>query len=380
MTKDAWRWGIGAWALLRVITTLSALASSAWLEVVPTPDVPAYTPPSLHGAAESLAGVWLRADALWYLRIAEHGYGPEVGSYAFYPMFPLLVRAAAPLFRGNELYAGLAVANAACVLGLVFIFAIAESLLDRRAAKAAVLGLALFPTAFFLTAPYGEAVFLAAGAGAVLAAIKGRAAPAALAGAAAALARPFGVLLVLPLAAIGFRRGRRSLAAGLGPVAGAGAWYAWTAAALGDPLAAAGVQSYWQRRIAFPPATLLEGAAAWWRWRGTPLGPYFLADLAAALFALGLVAAGVASLRRAGARPAIAWGLAIYCLLALAMPLASRFPPRPLLSLPRAVLGLFPAFLGYAWVPARLRIPAAALSAALLALATAVYVAGRPLF
>lgn len=301
-------------------------------------------------------------------------------------LFPLLVRAAAPLFRGNELYAGLAVANAACVLGLVFIFAIAESLLDRRAAKAAVLGLALFPTAFFLTAPYGEAVFLAAGAGAVLAAIKGRGGPAALAGALAALSRPFGVLLVLPLAAIGFRRGRRSLLAGLGPLAGAGAWYAWTAAALGDPLAAAGVQSYWQRRIAFPPFTLLEGAAAAWRWRGTPLGPYFLADLAAALFALGLVAAAVAWLRRGASEGAatsggpLVWGLAVYCLLALAMPLASRFPPRPLLSLPRAVLGLFPAFLGYAWVPARLRIPAAALSAALLALATAVYVAGRPLF
>lgn len=377
--RAAWVWGAGAWFALRALVTLSALASSAWIRAGPTVPVPGYRPPQLSGAAELLAGVWLRADALWYLRVAALGYGPEHGSYAFYPLFPFLVRSARPLFGGSELIAALAVANAACLLGLVLIFRLVERLAGQPAARAAVVGLALFPTAFFLVAPYAEPLLVAAGTGALLAALRGRMAVAGLAGAAAALARPFGLLLAVPLAALGWRRrgGWMPPAATLGAAA---AWTGWVGLATGDPLAAVRVQAVWQRSPRVPLATLVEGVGAWLQWRPTELGPYLLLDLAASVFAGALIAAAAVALRRAGAgRPAML-GVAAYAALVLLVPLSAPFGPRPLMSVPRFVLAMFPAFAGYALLPGRARAPLAALSAAGLAWASAVYVAARPLF
>jgi hypothetical protein len=378
-TRAAWAWGAGAWLVLRLVSTFTAAASTAWLRAGPTVPVPGYAPPELSWITERLAGVWLRADALWYLSVATGGY-TDPGTYAFLPAFPMAVRTVTPLAGGNELVAALVVANAACLLGFVLLYRFVDGLLGPGAARVTVAGLALFPTAFFLVAPYGEPVLLAAGAGALLAAQRGRWGLAAVAGAVAALSRPFGVLLALPLAGLAVGRGRRAWAAPAGPLAGAAAWASFVAAELGHPLAALQVQETWQRVTAAPWATVSDAVRAWWGYHSTPLGPYFLLDLGALAFAAALTLAAVAVLRRRGARAPLVAGLAGYAALVVLLPLASPFPGRPLLSFPRFALALFPVFAGYVLVPPRFRLPLALLSAGGLAWATALYVAARPIF
>lgn len=374
---EALCWGLGSWAALRALSTLAGLASGRWLSAGPTVAVPGYAPPELSGGAAVLAGAWLRADALWYLKVAADGYGPQAGSYAFFPLFPLLIRAAVPLAGGNELYAALLVANLACAGGLVLLYLLLAHLGGPRAARAAIAGLALFPTAFFLVAPYAEPVLLLAGSGALLAAARGRGAPAALLAAAAALSRPFGVLLALPLAPLG--RGPARWAGPAGAAAGFLGWLAYAGMRTGDAGAALSVQAAWQRSPRFPAASLVEGARAWWRWRGSDAGPYFLLDLVSAAFLILLAAAAAGVLARAGARGA-AWVIPAHALLVLMAPLAAPFPPRPLMSVPRFVLAAFPAFVGLGVVPGRIGPAVAALSAAGLVWATMLYVAARPLF
>lgn len=421
-SRAALAWGSGAWLILRVVTSLAAWGSQKWLAQGPTVAVPGYTAPVLHGVAGVLAGSWLRADALWYLKIATHGYAGARGSFAFLPLFPLLVRAVLPLTGGRELYAALLVANAACLLGFVALFKLTETLLDPGAARACVVGLAVFPTSFFLIAPYGEPLLLATGAGALLAAAKGRPALAALAGALAALSRPFGVLLVLPLAGIAFVRrqhdaaaprpeaggpeqdpagsegrvagahpgvagahpgvGRRSRwwVGPLGPLAGIVVWLAWSGYELKSLLGPLQVQALWQRTLSLPWVTLFDGARTWLDWRGSPIGPYELLDAGATAFGLALVVVAYCAGRRRGMKMLVALALAGYGLAVLVLPLSSPFLPRPLMSMPRFVLALFPLFFAYAVFPRWSRIPLAIASAAGLAWATALFVAARPIF
>jgi hypothetical protein len=407
-SREALVWGGGAWLILRVVTSLAAWASPRWLAQGPTVAVPGYTAPVLHGAARVLAGSWLRADALWYLRIATHGYAGTPGSFAFLPLFPLLVRAVMPLVGGRELYAGLIVANAACLLGFVALFKLVETLLDSGAARACVVGLAVFPTSFFLVAPYGEPLLLATGAGALLAAAKGRPGLAGLAGALAALSRPFGVLLTLPLAGFAFvhyrqdhggshqdpggsqqeaggsqrEAGRRSnwWVAPLGPVAGLMAWLAWSAYELKSIFGPVRVQALWQRTMSLPWVTLAAGVRTWFDWRGSSIGPYELLDVGATAFGIALVVVAFFAGRRRGMKLPLVLSLAGYGLAVLILPLSSPFLPRPLMSMPRFVLALFPLFFAYAILPRWSRIPLAIVSAAGLAWATAAFVAARPIF
>jgi len=325
---------------------------------------------------------------LQYLKIATQGYHDRA-SLAFYPAFPILTGAVSKL-TGSELIAGLLVANLACAAGLVLLYDFIEKTTSTRAARAAVAGIALFPTAFFLVAPYGEAVLLVTGAGALGAAWSGRPILAFLLGMAAALSRPFGVFLALPLAAIAFgAKKKRGWLAPAGPLAGIVAWVAFSGFVAHDPLAAFRVQEIWQRMPAFFPATLINGFIYWRKSIGSGFENYFLLDLIAAIFALAILPAAAKIYRPARAespsgQPAppsiLRWGMVAYGAAVLIVATSSTFAPRPLLSLPRFTLALFPLFAGFGLLNGKARIPLALVSAAGLFVATAVFVASRPLF
>ncbi|MGH2705694.1 MAG: mannosyltransferase family protein [Actinomycetota bacterium] len=370
--------GLAAWALLRLVATAAAFASAGLLAGGLTIQVPGYVPPHFAGGDEALLGVWLRADALWYLRIAESGYRGDPGTFAFLPLFPILTRALTPLVGGNEVIAALIVANAACLIGLVVLCRLVDLLIGPSAARAAAFGLALSPTAFFLVAPYAEPLLLAAGACALLAVARGHPAVAWMAGVLAGLARPFGVLLSIPMLALAKRGAGRTWAAATGPLVGLGIWLAWVWAVTSEPTGGLGVQSRWQRTLTLPVVTLLEGAKAWWRLRATDFGPYFLLDLAAAA-ALVAMAIGLLFVQRRHGGAALL-GFAAYTAAVMGAALVAPFPPRPLLSLPRFVLAAFPGFAACALIPRRARVPLAVLSAAGLGALTALFIAARPIF
>jgi Gpi18-like mannosyltransferase len=266
--REALRWGSAAWLLLRAVTLLSAL-SVTLLEPGPDVAVPGYRPPVFDGLGERAVEPWLRADALWYLKIATQGYGKDDGTLAFFPAFP----AAAWLVdrvAGNEAVAGLLVSNLATWAGLVLLFGFVKRLVDSRAAAVAVLGVALFPTAFFFMAPYGEAMLLLSGSGALLLALLGRGGASFAAGVVAGLSRPFGFAIALPLAAIAkSSRTRLRWVAPLGPIVGLLLWalYAWNLT--GEPAALLNVQGNWSRDLTPFWTTVIEAFAAWRRFTGT---------------------------------------------------------------------------------------------------------------
>lgn len=155
---------------------------------------------NFHWPADALVGptsyfsTW---DAQHYLFISRFGYGPLPDSGLFFPLWPLLVRAAAPLAGGDALAAAVVLANALSTAGLLAFHWAAERAHGRRAADAALLLLAAFPGTVFFCVPYSEALFFLL---AVLA-VAGLEASAPLYAAAAFLlpmTRPVGILILAP--------------------------------------------------------------------------------------------------------------------------------------------------------------------------------------
>jgi hypothetical protein len=107
-----------------------------------------------------------RFDCTWYLGIARDGYSPlDTGSFpwqtnfAFYPLFPLMLRALTPLLAGHALLAGIVLANLCFVGALFYVYLYARELgLERNAALLAGLILCVFPQSIVFSAPYTESL------------------------------------------------------------------------------------------------------------------------------------------------------------------------------------------------------------------------------
>src|SRR3954454_12288602 len=125
-------------------------------------------------AGNALVAPLARWDSVWYLAIANDGYPPgDPGRAAFFPLYPLLVRAARA-FVGSPIVAGVAV-SLACFAGAgVLLHRLAALELGPAAADETVWALALFPAAVFFSAVYSEALYLMLSIGAVYSARTGR--------------------------------------------------------------------------------------------------------------------------------------------------------------------------------------------------------------
>jgi hypothetical protein len=333
----------------------------------------------LGAAGDFLLGPAARWDAAWYLAIADSGYGPDPARAAFFPLYPLLVRAVAtpavllgaPVPAAN-LVAGVAVSLAALVAGLWAVHRMAALEVGAERARLAVLLVAVFPTSLFFSAVYSEALFLAASAGSLCAGRLGRWGWAGALGALAAATRNTGVLLVVALALLylyGPRADRPSVAAPHGsrlrprhPVRpdaawlalvplGLGAYLAYLAAAVGDPLAPFAVGKEWFRHFAGPLGGVWDGAAAAVEGlRSLVLGSHG-SQPASAQPTLFVVAVhnvvnfaflGLAAVALVGVARRLPAAYAAWPLCALAVPLSYPSGPEPLASIPRYLAVLFP--------------------------------------
>jgi Mannosyltransferase (PIG-V) len=107
-----------------------------------------------------LLSTWQRWDALWYQRIAEAGYRPGDGTAHFQPLYPLLARIVSVPLSGQVVWAELLVSSAAFALAMWLLYRVARFDVGPLVARLSVLLTALFPTGFFLLAPYTEALYL----------------------------------------------------------------------------------------------------------------------------------------------------------------------------------------------------------------------------
>ena len=117
--------------------------------------------------------LWAKWDSQWYIQIAREGYWFQPlrqSNVAFFPLYPMLTRLAAPLFGNNLVLSGIILSNLAFLLGLIVLYRLAHLLLSEQtsldesslqaASRRTVFYTAFFPTAFFFSAVYTESLFL----------------------------------------------------------------------------------------------------------------------------------------------------------------------------------------------------------------------------
>ncbi len=203
-------------------------------------------------------------DATWYVKIASAGYA-DVKSTAFFPLYPLAMRAVAEILRIAPLTAGVLVSNLA-FYGLLFGFVkLARLDLDDAKTRRALWILGLYPTSFYFSAAYTEALFALLTVLSLYWMRTRRWARAGLAGGLAALTRNTGVLLVIPYLIEFLAAPRRSRRATLGILwggligAGALAYAVFLWWRFDNPFTFVGVQGLFGRESMAPWSTLYHG-------------------------------------------------------------------------------------------------------------------------
>ena len=168
-------------------------------------------------------------DGAWYLQTAEYGYPSTLplvdghvaqSNIAFFPLYPLCVRAVHAVLGVSYRAAGLVVAGLAGLVAVVLLRFVLERLWGSDAADRGVVLCCFFPGALVLSLTYSEALMLALTIGALLALLSQRWLFAGVLAGLATATRPNAVVLVAAcawasFAAIRSHRDWRSLAAPL---------------------------------------------------------------------------------------------------------------------------------------------------------------------
>lgn len=310
---------------------------------------------------------WANWDGAWYSEVATEGYGERApASTVFFPLYPLLVGVGSSLAGGPALW-GVLVSLISTLFFLFFLYRITETLYEARAARAATLCAAFFPTAFFLNAVYTEALFLALTSGSVWAALVRRdLLLAGVLGAFAAATRNLGILLLLPLGYEWLRNRREFGNRGIVELAlvpaGVAAYAIYLWGRFGEPLIfTVQQQAYWGRALANPLQTLQSAWGASAAGAGYLLEPatlflsrdptptlQFSNTLNLAFLALFLVVMGAGIF-------VLPPGLSVYAVVMALLPLLTPSPQFPLMSLPRFMLAAFPLFVVMGWLLSRSR-------------------------
>ena len=295
--------------------------------------------------------IWARWDSEWYLLIAQRGYDASdainhlpVGYFpedtsGFFPLYPLLIRAIAPLV--GPVGGGILISNIALVVSLWLMLAVARDLwgntFGTRAGFLAGTALVFSPFTLFHSAVYSESLFLALSLATFLLARRNRYDWAGLVAALATLTRPFGVLLAILLILEWWRHRHRSRWgwAAVGSIALAlGLYMLYCYGLFGDALAFVHRQERWRGAMGLPGEAFLRWFQA---------GPTFhgahgsLIEFVIAILFLGSLPVAIRRLR-----PSLAW----YLVACVAFPLCST-----LWSFGRISSTFFPIYLlaGMAW-------------------------------
>ena len=327
-------------------------------------------------------------DSGWYFDIARRGYywNPDgQSSIAFFPLYPMLIRAGAWPFGGGEhalWLSAISISALAYFLALVALHRFtARWSGDREVARRTVLYLAIFPFALFFTRVYAESVFLLTSVLAVSRAWDGRWWRAGVWGALATLARPNGILIAIPLGLLALRDrpgplvlARRSTALSLLPLALAG-FCAFAYSLSGDPLAWLHAQSQWGYSLGHPPWQLLLSLLGRMLKHGvydyffvSPMAPFRLFH---GMAALGFLALTPAVFKRLGT------AMGAYVLASLLVPLSGN----ALEGIGRYAAVLFPVFMVLGGVRSQRLHEALLIVAALLrSLFVILFVTLRPIY
>jgi hypothetical protein len=365
--RTALRVAVSTRAAVLLVAVFAALSFGPATGGLARKNAEKFDDPSLtHVLADPVLAPLARWDSVWYLRIADSGYGDSAPRAAFFPLYPLLVRALATPFGASEgalLVAAYALSLAAFVAALFLLHRLTELELGQRLARPTLLLLAVFPAAVYFGAPYSESLFLLLAVGAFYAARSGHWAWAGTCAGLASGTRSAGLLLLIPLAMLWWSSRPRRPSDGawllLAPL-GIAAYAAWLGLVEGDALRFLDVQEAWSRELTVPLAGAWDGLVAavdgirqLASGSRTPVyfdvaagDPFRIAAINVMLF-VTLVFALVAC---AGVWRRLPRAYGAWVGGSLLLPLTFPVTPQPLMSLPRFVAVLFPLFMWLAIV------------------------------
>ncbi len=331
------------WGISRILILLWALAVTLFLPVRQlhlVGDPPRAPATDLNLLIEP----WARWDTLWYMRIATTGYSAGDLTVGFFPLYPLLIRTLTYIIP-NALLNALLISNLATLAALIIFYRVAREFGEITARRAVIYWI-VFPTSFYLFAGYAEALFVLAALIGIEAARKNQWTRAGIGSALAALTRPPGFLILVPLAVEWFQargslveRARRAIPLVLVPLV-IGLYMLYLYLTFGDPF-------FWLHawnNVTVPPWDLpiktLQAISA-----GVALGNN-LVDFSFTFFILGLTVIGVRSMP---------WSFTTYALMLIlvqmmAYPPTLGFAEIPMEAMARRVIVVFPAFLVLAQV------------------------------
>jgi hypothetical protein len=218
---DAWRRavvvGLAAYVVARLCVIAGAGVRAAQLVVDARTDG---TPePSAGSTITQVLTSW---DGRWYLELVRRGYPDSIppdityeqleARAAFFPVYPLVVRAADAVLPGGDTFAALAVNFVLGAVSVVLVGLLARRLFDVSVAARAMTLYAVFPGSFVLSFAYSEAVLIVLAAACLVLLLDQRWVLAGIAAALATGARPNGVALVVACAVASFLAIRRERA------------------------------------------------------------------------------------------------------------------------------------------------------------------------
>jgi hypothetical protein len=303
--------------------------------------------------------LWSNWDAPHYLRIAQVGYrthGDDSLLIVFFPLYPMLVRGVALAVR-NYLTAGLGISLVASVAAGTLLYRLVELDGDRHEAWRAVVLLFAFPTAYFLSAPYSEALFLCLVLASVYLARQRRDWLSSVTGALAGATRMAGLaLLPAHLVDAVRRRSLRALAVAAAPATGFLVYLTINRIAFGSAFAFLRIQDrHWYQHLV-PPWRPFADAAAGVFLPELIRGWHFVFWGRLAAFAVAVTLLIAARHRLRPAENVYAWSglLLVSC---------SSW----LISLPRYLIGIYPVIVAAAWLARRRAIWLAVVTASCLA-------------
>lgn len=237
-----------------------------------------------HPLVKSLAHSW---DSRWYLHIAAQGYGHKIwitpqgavqSDWAFFPLYPELIRALTTVLPFTPGQAALLISWIAAGVAAYGVYAIGHHLYGRGVATALVALWAVMPHSVELTIAYTESLFAALAVWSLYCVLKGRWLWAGALAALAGLSRPsgFAVAGAVCIAAayeVVRQRGRAPASVWAGAVLAPLGWLGyvlWVGSQTGDLLGGYfKVQSAWDSRFdfgvgsaRFTKALLLHGGDA----------------------------------------------------------------------------------------------------------------------
>ncbi|WNG19380.1 hypothetical protein [Cystobacter fuscus] len=289
-------------------------------------------------------GGWYAYDSGWYSHIVEHGYfyrRGEQSSVAFFPLYPLVVRAV--YWLGLDVHqAGVLVTLLCGPLSVLLFLRWARTRVEPTTAFQAALLLALYPFTFFIYGVmYSDALFILVVVAAFILLEEGRLGPAVVLGALATAARPVAPAVVVGLLA---RRLEWKRERGL----------PWTAVDLLPLLSALGFVSFmlylqwrFQEPLAFAKVQAAWGQVPGWRswlkvsWFKSVFSPESTPDFVLwiclhAALSLGALALVWPTFKRLG------WGYGAFCAVMVGIPVVST---KDFMGMGRYLLSAFPLFL-----------------------------------